>query len=735
MNEREDWHSFMSHKLERIQQGKCYDPFSVLGRQPQAQGEVLRAVLPHARNAEVVGVGPMKRLPDTDLFEITLDAQTELPLHYELSWREKADGSEHRIVSPYSFGPQVGDLDLHLFAQGRHRHAYRFLGAHARVVDGVEGYLFAVWVPAVQRVSLVGDFNGWEGRRHPMRCRGESGIWELFVPGLQAGDSYKYEILSTEGKLFQKTDPYARSMAMRPDTTSRLLGPTDYTWQDQQWLQARRQRDWLHTPMSIYECHVGSWQRDQGEFLNWRELASRLIPYVWEMGFTHIELLPVSEHPLDESWGYQVSGYFAPTSRFGSANDFRYFVDQCHQNGLGVILDWVPAHFPKDDFSLARFNGSAVYEHPDPRRGEHKDWGTLIFDYGRNEVRNFLIANAVYWLEEFHIDGLRVDAVASMLYLDYSREAGEWAPNQYGGRENLEALSFIRELNTVVHELHPGALTIAEESTAWPMVSRPVDMGGLGFSMKWNMGWMNDNLAYIEEEPIHRKYHHQHLTFSQLYAYAENFVLPLSHDEVVHGKRSLVSKMPGDHWQQLANLRLFYAWQYAHPGKKLLFMGSEFAQWHEWNENDQLDWALLEHPSHQGIRMLLSQLNRLHREVPALHELDFSAEGFQWLDCDDRDQSVISLVRYARNASDVVVCVLNFTPVPRHGYRVGLPMNCDFEEILNTDSEWYGGSNVGNTGVLSPEARPLHGFSYSIELSLPPLAALYLRPVDAPNLG
>lgn len=720
----------MNNAFNRLQQGHCHDPFEVLGYCVNTAGApVLRAFLPRAEKVEVVGIGPMQRIEGSDIFEFQITAQQDVPLHYQLRWQEKDSGQSHCTVSPYSFEPQVGELDIHLFSQGNHHHAYRFLGAHAQEIDGISGYQFAVWVPGARRVSLVGDFNTWDGRRHPMRCRGTSGIWELFVPGLCQGDSYKYEILTDGLSLIQKTDPYAQAMALRPDTTSRLCAADDFVWQDQAWIKERTQRDWLHAPMSIYECHVGSWRRDeQGGFLNWHDIANRLIPYVKEMGYSHIELLPVSEYPLDQSWGYQVSGYFAPTARHGSPGDFRYFIDQCHQQQIGIILDWVPAHFPKDEFALARFNGTPLYEHADPQRGEHKDWGTLIFDYGRNEVRNFLVTNAVFWLSEFHIDGLRVDAVASMLYLDYSREAGEWTPNEHGGRENLEALAFIREMNSVVHQLHPGCLTIAEESTAWPMVSRPVDMGGLGFSMKWNMGWMNDNLSYIETGPVYRKFHHQHLTFSQLYAYAENFVLPLSHDEVVHGKRSLVSKMPGDRWQKMANLRLFYAWQYAHPGKKLLFMGGEIGQWLEWNEMAELDWALLNDAQHQGIRKLITRLNFLHRELPALHELDFSAEGFQWLDCNDQDQSVIALIRYARDARDAVICILNFTPVPRHHYRIGVPMQAKFEEILNTDSEWYGGSNLGNLGTLTSQDQPWMSFAQSIELSLPPLAAVFLRP-------
>ncbi|MEQ1667235.1 MAG: 1,4-alpha-glucan branching protein GlgB, partial [Sulfuriferula sp.] len=570
--------------ISRIQQGTHHDPFTVLGWHQQADDVWLfRVFMPAAERVTLATGEVFSRIKNTDLFELRMSKRSEL--HPELHWHTKADGTVHVSISPYTFISQIGELDLHLLGEGRHHNAWHILGAHTCVVEGVAGCQFAVWAPGVQRVSVIGDFNGWDGRSYPMRSCGESGVWELFIPGLQAGWGYKYEILGRHGQLMTKADPYAQQTFVRPETASCIPVVSQHCWQDMDWLKQREKFDWQHQPVSMYELHVGSWRRHpDGRFYTWTELAASLIPYLIELAYTHIELLPISEHPLDESWGYQVSGYFAPTARFGTPDDFRAFVDACHQAGLGVILDWVPAHFPKDDFALARFTGEPLYEHADPRRGEHQDWGTLIFDFGRNEVRNFLIANALYWVEEFHIDGLRVDAVASMLYLDYSRKAGEWAQNQYGGRENLEAIAFLRELNSVVHGRFAGVLTMAEESTAWPMVSRPVELGGLGFSMKWNMGWMNDNLSYIEEDPVHRKYHHNQLTFSQIYAYTENFVLPLSHDEVVHGKRSMVDKMPGDYWQKFANLRLFYAWQYAHPGKKLLFMGCEFAQWNEWRD-------------------------------------------------------------------------------------------------------------------------------------------------------
>ena len=718
----------MSESLKRLQDGLHHDPFELLGRHPSpGGGNIIRALMPSAESVSVTGGGDMQRVEGTDIFEY-LDRDGSVPDHYELVYAEKGvPGKELTIVSPYSFPPKIGELDMHLFNEGRHQHVWNILGANPCRIDGIEGVLFAVWAPAVQRVSVVGDFNAWDGRRHPMRCRGASGIWELFIPGLGAGEAYKFEILGRQGQYAIKTDPYARQMGLRPETVSRVPSPDNFAWQDDAWLERRHSFDWQHEPIAIYELHAGSWQRDEdGTFLNWRELADRLVPYLEEMHYTHLELMPVAEHPLDESWGYQVSGYYAPTARYGTPDDFRYFVDKCHRHGIGVLLDWVPAHFPRDDFALARFTGEPVYEHADPRRGEHQDWGTLIFDYGRNEVRNFLIANALYWIEEFHIDGLRVDAVASMLYLDYSRNEGEWLPNQFGGRENLDAIAFLRELNQVVHARFPGVLTIAEESTAWPMVSRPVELGGLGFTMKWNMGWMNDSLAYIENDPVHRKYHHNLLTFSQLYAWTENFVLPLSHDEVVHLKRSMLSKMPGDYWQKMANLRLFYCWQYAHPGKKLLFMGGELGQWHEWNQAHTLDWPLLQVEAHAGIRRLVADLNRLYREEPSLHRHDFEPQGFRWIDCHDTEQSVLSFIRYADDG-ECVLCLLNFTPVPRSRYRLGVPQAGNYREILNSDSAFYGGTNNGNGGDIPVQEVPWMGFEHSIEITLPPLAALVLK--------
>ncbi len=720
----------MNENLRRIQQGTHHDPFDWLGWHPLPDGHwVLRSFMPAAEAVEIVGHGLMARLEGTDCFEARFPpSATPFASHPALSWQDKQAGNWHDAVCPYTFTPQIGDLDLHLLGQGRHHHAWKVLGARFTEVDGVTGSLFAVWAPAVKRVSVIGDFNAWDGRRHPMRVRGDSGIWEIFIPGLAAGTAYKYEILNRHDAIVVKTDPYAQQMFMRPETTSCVPVATPYGWQDGEWITARETFDWQHKPLSVYELHPGSWRKHpDGRFYSWAELTATLIPYVTDLNYTHIELMPVAEHPLDESWGYQVSGYYAPTARYGTPDDFRAFVDACHVAGLGVLLDWVPAHFPKDDFALAKFTGEPLYEHADPRRGEHQDWGTLIFDFGRNEVKNFLISNALFWMDEFHIDGLRVDAVASMLYLDYSRNAGEWLPNQYGGRENIEAIAFLREMNTVVHGYFPGILTIAEESTAWPAVSRPVEIGGLGFSMKWNMGWMNDNLSYIEQNPVHRKYHHNLLTFSQVYSYSENFVLPLSHDEVVHLKHSMLDKMPGDYWQAFANLRLFYAWHYAHPGKKLLFMGSEFGQWAEWNVKKELDWALCNFPAHDSIRHLLRDLNHLYREQAALHHYDFDGRGFQWIDCHDSDQSVLSLIRHGENPADKLVILLNFTPVPRYAYRIGVPAADHYREVLNTDSEYYGGSNCGNAGMIPVQAHPWMGFEHSVEVTLPPLAALFLK--------
>ncbi|HQN12628.1 MAG TPA: 1,4-alpha-glucan branching protein GlgB [Quisquiliibacterium sp.] len=619
--------------------------------------------------------------------------------------------------------------DLFLFGEGRNTQSWRLLGAHRVLRDGRDAVRFRVWAPNAARVSVIGDFNGWEHDRTPMHCLGASGVWEGFVDGLPDGALYKFALVTrTGGARLVRNDPFARAFEVRPASAGRVHTRSAHRWTDDAWMRARAARDWLHAPMSIYEVHAGSWRRaPDGGFCSWRALGETLVPYVREMGFTHIELLPVTEHPLDESWGYQTTGYFAPSSRFGTPDDLRAFIDLCHRNGIGVLLDWVPGHFPADDGALARFDGTALFEHEDPRLGLHPDWGTHTFNFGRHEVRSFLLSSAQFWLSEFHFDGLRVDAVASMLYLDYSRRPGEWIPNRHGGRENLEAIDFLRQLNALVHAEFPGALTIAEESTAWPMVSRPTWLGGLGFSMKWNMGWMNDTLAYLRHDPIHRRYHHERITFGQLYAYTENFVLPLSHDEVVHGKGALVAKMPGDDWQRFANLRLLLAMQGLTPGKTLLFMGGEFGQRTEWAESRALDWHLLDHPPHRGVQRLVADLNRLVTGTPALHELDFDSSGFAWIDCHDHDQSVFSWLRRARDGS-VCAVVVNCTPVPRHGYRLGLPRAGRWREVLNSDSEHYGGSNVGNVGAVRAESDAWMGQPASVALTLPPLAAVVLVP-------
>ncbi|MFN2308615.1 MAG: 1,4-alpha-glucan branching protein GlgB [Gammaproteobacteria bacterium] len=715
----------LSADLQRIAEARHHDPFAVLGRHPHKDGEQVIAYLPGARAAHLPALGvPLTRLGDSGFFAWQ-GPTGRLAQRYQLAWTDAA-GNAQQAYDPYSFPPQLGDFDIHLFGEGRHWHAYRFLGARLHQADGIDGVLFAVWAPNAERVSVVGDFNAWDGRRHPMRVRGGSGLWELFIPGIRAGELYKYEIRNhAHGSIHLKTDPYGRSFERRPGTAACVPAADTYAWGDAAWLQARRDQDWLHAPSSVYEVHLGSWRRGpQGEFLSYRELAEQLVPYVVELGFTHIELLPVTEHPLDDSWGYQTTGYYAPTSRHGTPDDFRFFVDQCHQHGLGVILDWVPGHFPKDAYALARFDGSALYEHEDPRRGEHREWGTLIPNYGRNEVRNFLLSSALFWIEECHLDGLRVDAVASMIYLDYSRNPGEWIPNQYGGRENLEAIDFLRQLNQITHGQHPGTLMIAEESTAWPQVTRPAYVGGLGFSMKWNMGWMHDTLVYISKDPVHRHFHHDQLTFGLLYAFTENFVLPFSHDEVVHGKSSMLHKMPGDEWQQFANLRLLYTYLWTYPGKKLLFMGSEFGQRSEWNFRESLEWPALDYPPHAGVQALVRDLNRLYRDEPALHRHDFEAPGFSWIDCHDAAQSVIS---YQRRAEDAfIVAVFNFTPVVRPDYRLGVPEPGCYSVLLNSDSAYYGGSNTGEQRLYT-EPTPWMGHPHSIALSLPPLAGVVLK--------
>ncbi len=708
----------------KIIEARHHDPFAVLGRHPTKTGIYVRAFLPQTESASVGDNLPMQRVPGTDIFEWT-GRSDDLEIPYQIH-RTTSQNQIESHYDPYCFPPQISDYDLYLFAEGKHWHAYRILGSHKRTVNGVEGIMFATWAPNAQRVSVVGTFNRWDGRCHPMRSRGSTGVWELFIPGLNIGDLYKFEIRNhQDGSLHLKMDPYCQQAELRPNTAS-VIFDSKYQWQDKDWMATREQSKWLNAPHSVYEVHLGSWQkRSDGSFCSYRELADKLVPYVSKMGFTHIELLPITEHPLDISWGYQTTGYYAATSRFGSPDDFRYLVDKCHQSDIGVLLDWVPGHFPKDSFGLARFDGTALYEHEDPRRGEHQDWGTLIFNYGRNEVRNFLLSSAFFWLEEFHIDGLRVDAVASMLYLDYSRKEGQWLPNIHGGRENLEVISFLKEVNTILHQAHPGCIIAAEESTSYPMVSRPADMGGLGFSMKWNMGWMHDILEYMKQDPIHRRYHHDQLTFGLLYAFTENFVLPFSHDEVVHGKKSMRYKMPGDEWQQFANLRLLYTFMYSYPGKKLLFMGSEFGQGSEWNSEQALDWYLLDYPKHQGLLQIVTDLNKVYRESPALHFHDFDAHGFEWIDCNDREHSVLSYMR--RGQDSIVVAVFNFTPVVRDNYRIGVPEPGEYEVIINSDSEYYAGSNHPVSPIINSEFIEWSDRPYSIVINLPPLAGLIIR--------
>jgi len=628
-------------------------------------------------------------------------------------------------------GRIITDYEAYLFGEGQWLRAWEKMGARPATMDDASGYGFAVWAPNARAVSVVGTFNQWDGRRHQMRSLGASGIWELFVPGLGEGELYKFEIQTAQGLPIVKADPYALACERPPGTASKTATLGRHVWADDAWMDARRQRGTaLDQPLSIYEVHVTSWRRkpeEGGRALTWRELAAELVPYVRDLGFSHLELLPVMEHPFEGSWGYQVTGFFAPTSRLGTPDDFRFFIDSCHVHGIGVILDWVPGHFPKDAHALAWFDGTALYEHADPRQGEHRDWGTLIFNYGRYEVRNFLLASALYWLESFHVDGLRVDAVASMLYLDYSREEGDWVPNRYGGRENLEAIDFLRQMNTLTHDRFPGTITIAEESTAFPAVSRPTWVGGLGFTYKWNMGWMHDILTYAGKDPVYRRWEHQHLTFSLLYAWNENFLLPFSHDEVVHGKGSMLTKMPGDTWQKAATLRALYAYMYSHPGKKLLFMGGEFGQWREWNHDVSLDWHLTADPPHAGILQCVKDLNRVYGAEPALHEIDFDHTGFEWIDCHDYESSVVAFIRRGQDVGEWVVCVLNWTPLVRNGYRIGVPEGGFYEELINTDSSSYGGSNVGNAGGLEAEAVAQHGHAQSLNLTLPPLGALILK--------
>ena len=711
--------AFPLEDMRLILEARHHAPRAFLGPHADAGGNVVRAYLPAARHAWIGEPRrPMSRIGNTGLFEV--HGAPSGP--YQFVWTD-ATGQEHRHADAYAFEPELPQAELDAFNRGEHRRAQRLLGAHPRERGGVPGTRFAVWAPNAERVSVVGDFNDWDGRRHPMDARGGSGVWELFIPGVGPGALYKFELRNRDsGGVMQRADPYARAAEVPPRSAS-CVTASEYAWADADWLA--RRPDWKQAPLSAYELHAGSWRRHpDGRFYAYRELADTLVPYLKDMGFTHVELMPITEHPYNASWGYQTTGYFAPTARYGSPDDFRYLVDRCHQAGIGVILDWVPGHFPRDEHALAGFDGTALYEHADPRLGLHPEWGTLVFNYGRNEVKSFLISSAVHWLEEFHIDGLRVDAVASMLYLDYARKPGGWLPNRHGGRENLEAVAFLQALNAATHGECPGSFTIAEESTAWPAVTRPDWVGGLGFSMKWNMGWMHDTLTYLHEDPIHRRYHHELLTFGMLYAYSENFVLPLSHDEVVHGKGSLLARMPGDAWQRFANLRLLFSYQFTYPGKKLLFMGDEFAMPGEWSHDTELPWGLLSQPGHRGIRDLVRDLNRLYISEPALHAADFSADGFEWIDCHDALQSVVSYLR--RGGGQESLVILNFTPVVREGYRLGVPVSGRYRELFNSDAAGYGGSNVGNLGGVTAEAVPWMGRPWSLSLTLPPLGALVL---------
>jgi 1,4-alpha-glucan branching enzyme len=724
--------------LDAIVAGTSDDPFAVLGRHRVVvdgnPAVLIRTLQPAASDVQLVTddrvFGMQRRRPD-GLFEATVPLEGRAE-DFAYRFRVREGAVTRDVIDPYQFGQVLTDFDLHLFSEGTHYQAWEKLGAHRITIGSVTGVHFAVWAPNAQRVSVIGDFNHWDGRTHAMRRLVPSGIWEIFVPDLSDGDCYKFEVRTTAGHLLHKADPYARRFEVPPNTASIIWTDGGYAWRDQDWLRDHRvsQDAWRDRPMAVYEIHPGSWRRvpeEGNRFQTYREMAATLVPYVREMGFTHIELMPIMEHPFSGSWGYQLIGFFAPTSRFGTPDDFRFFVDECHRYGIGVILDWVPGHFPKDRHGLAEFDGTALYEHADPRKGEHQDWGTLIFNYGRNEVRSFLFSNALFWLEEFHIDGLRVDAVASMLYLDYSRPQGEWIPNQYGGRENLEAVAFLQQLNTLTHAGAPGTVTIAEESTAWPAVSRPVYVGGLGFTYKWNMGWMHDMLQYIREDPVHRRWHHGQITFSMLYAFTENFILPFSHDEVVHGKGSMLAKMPGDDWQKFATLRALYGYMYGHPGKKLMFMGAEFGQWREWNYDASLDWHLLGEAMHGALRRWVQDLNHTYQRERSLHEIDFDPSGFRWIDCQDNENSVVSLIRRARDPHDFTVIVTNFTPVPRPGYRFGVPESGWYRELLNSDSERYGGSNMGNGGGAPTEAIPAHGFEHSISVTVPPLGFLLLK--------
>ena len=722
------------YDIFHIVNGKHSDPHTVLGMHEMEEdgrkAVVVRAFLPDAAGITVIDYAnkrkkyPMERLHADGFFEVTI-ADREEWFRYQLEYTD-ADGNTWRSYDPYSFSPTLSEFDRHLFGAGTHYEIYEKMGGRLMTHEGARGAAFSVWAPNAKAVSVIGDFNNWDARRSPMRRLGESGIWELFLPAAAEGDKYKFHVTQCDGRVVDKTDPYGVYAEVRPNNASVLYPLKRYKWKDRRWMTARRKYDFRTAPMNIYEVHLGSWKRAEGDrFLTYTELAEQLIPYVKEMGYTHIEMLPVEEHPFDGSWGYQVTGYYAPTSRYGSPDEFKQFVDACHQNGISVILDWVPAHFPKDDFALARFDGTALYEHQDPRLGEHIQWGTYIFNYGRKEVANFLLANALYWMDIFHIDGLRVDAVASLLRLDFCKEEGQWLPNVYGGSENLEAIEFLKHMNSVIAEREPGALMIAEDSTAWPGVTKKVDEGGLGFSLKWNMGWMNDFLSYIKLDPIYRKYHQNKLTFGMAYHYAENFVLVLSHDEVVHTKSSMIGKMPGDVWQSFANLRLSYGFMMGHPGKKLLFMGGEFAQYSEWSEARSLDWHLLQYADHQEMQAYVKELNHLYAEEPAFWAEDFDPNGFQWIECDDAESSIVSFVRRSEEKELVFLC--NFTPVVHRGFSLGVPQEGVYHERLNSDAARFGGSDVINAVPLQSKAEPAGRCPFRVELDVPPLGMVILE--------
>ncbi|NEP59593.1 MAG: 1,4-alpha-glucan branching enzyme [Symploca sp. SIO2G7] len=743
-------------QIDLIVWNQHHDPFEVLGpHRFEQDGKtfwVVRAYLPNADAAWVVcpeerTEHSMEKVHHPHFFEVKI-ATPELS-NYQL--RIKEGGHERFSYDPYAFrSPMLTPFDLHLFAEGNHHRIYEKLGAHPTQIDGVKGVYFAIWAPNARNVSVLGDFNYWDGRKHQMR-KGDSGIWDLFIPEVSVGEHYKYEIKNYEGHIYEKSDPYGFQQEVRPKTASIVTDLDTYTWNDLDWMERRRQSDPLGQPISIYEVHLGSWihaasgepalddkgnpeavvtvseLKPEARFLTYRELAKKLIPYVKELGFTHIELLPIAEHPFDGSWGYQVTGYYASTSRYGTPEDLMYFIDQCHQNDLGVIIDWVPGHFPRDGHGLAFFDGTHLYEHADPRKGEHKEWGTLVFNYSRNEVRNFLVANALFWFDKYHIDGMRVDAVASMLYLDYFRQEGEWLPNEYGGKENIEAVEFLRQTNNVIFSYFPGILSIAEESTDWAMVSWPTYVGGLGFNLKWNMGWMHDMLDYFHIDPWFRQFHQNNITFSMWYHHSENYMLALSHDEVVHGKSNIIGKMPGDDWQKLANVRCLFAYMFTHPGKKTLFMSMEFGQWSEWNVWADLEWHLLQYEPHQKLKHFFSKLNQLYRSEPALYSQDFAQEGFDWIDCSDNTHSVVSFVRRAKDAQDFIVTVCNFTPQPHSHYRVGVPEIGFYTELFNSDAREYGGSNIGNLGGKWTDEWAFHNQPYSLDLCLPPLGVLILK--------